>query len=173
MIRQCAEKDFVAIFEIINEAAVVYKGVIPRDLWHEPYMSGEELRGEIEDGVVFWGAEKAGGLVGVMGIQDKGDVTLIRHSYVRRDCQRLGIGTELLKHLEKETNKPVLIGTWADARWAISFYEKNGYTLVSEQEKNRLLGKYWSIPVRQVQTSVVLAGKAITNDQLRITEINY
>jgi len=157
MIRRCEAKDFGVIFEIINEAACVYKGVIPDDRWHEPYMSGDELKDEIDKGVVFWGFEKGGGLIGVMGIQDKGDVTLIRHSYVRRDFQRLGIGTELLKHLERATSKPVLIGTWADARWAISFYGKNGYRLVSQEEKNRLLVKYWSIPVRQVETSVVLA----------------
>jgi len=158
MIRRCEEDDFAAIFEIINEAAVVYKGVIPDDRWHEPYMPGAELRGEIDDGVVFWGIEKEGELVGVMGIQDKGDVTLIRHAYVRKDRQGQGVGTELLKFLEGETSKGVLIGTWADATWAIGFYEKNGYSLVSEEEKTRLLVKYWSIPARQVETSVVLAG---------------
>jgi N-acetylglutamate synthase-like GNAT family acetyltransferase len=156
MIRECNESDFKAIFEIINDAARTYKGVIPADRWHEPYMSVDALRTEIEDGIVFWGFERGGQLVGVMGIQDKGDVTLIRHAYVSSRYQQQGIGKKLLGHLENMTNKPILIGTWAAASWAISFYEKNGYTLVSEAEKKRLLEKYWSIPVRQVETSVVL-----------------
>jgi N-acetylglutamate synthase-like GNAT family acetyltransferase len=120
-------------------------------------MSLKELRAEIEDGVVFWGLERDGQLLGVMGIQDKGDVTLIRHAYVWIRAQKLGIGTKLLQHLQSMTQKPILIGTWAAASWAISFYERNGYTVVSEDEKNRLLRKYWSIPERQVETSVVLA----------------
>ncbi|MGD8975184.1 MAG: GNAT family N-acetyltransferase, partial [Desulfobacterales bacterium] len=130
---------------------------IPQDRWNEPYMSLKELRAEIEDGVVFWGLERDGQLLGVMGIQDKGDVTLIRHAYVWIRAQKLGIGTKLLQHLQSMTQKPILIGTWAAASWAISFYERNGYTVVSEDEKNRLLRKYWSIPERQVETSVVLA----------------
>jgi N-acetylglutamate synthase-like GNAT family acetyltransferase len=160
MIRECKESDFKTIFEIINDAAQAYKGVIPRDRWHEPYMPFEELRKEIEDGVIFWGLEQDGELIGVMGIQDKGEVTLIRHAYVLARAQKLGIGTRLLRHLEGMTEKPILIGTWAVALWAISFYEKNGYILVSEEEKNRLLRKYWSIPERQVETSVVLANPA-------------
>ena len=144
------------IFEIINDAAQAYKGIIPKDRWHEPYMSFEELRKEIENGVVFWCLDDDGPLFGVMGIQDKGEVTLIRHAYVWTRAQNLGIGTKLLQYLERLTEKPILIGTWATALWAISFYEKNGYTLVSEEEKNRLLRKYWSIPERQVETSVVL-----------------
>jgi N-acetylglutamate synthase-like GNAT family acetyltransferase len=157
MIRECTETDFNTIFEIINDAAQAYKGVIPQDRWNEPYMSLKELRAEIEDGVVFWGLERDGQLLGVMGIQDKGDVTLIRHAYVWIRAQKLGIGTKLLQHLQSMTQKPILIGTWAAASWAISFYERNGYTVVSEDEKNRLLRKYWSIPERQVETSVVLA----------------
>ena len=159
MIRECKESDFKTIFEIINDAAQAYKGVIPEDWWHEPYMPFEELGKEIEDGVVFWGLERDGQLLGVMGIQDKDDVTLIRHAYVKTQAQKMGIGTKLLQHLENLTEKPILIGTWAAASWAISFYEKNGYTLVSEEEKNFLLGKYWSIPERQVETSVVLANQ--------------
>lgn len=159
MIRRCAEKDFKTIFEIINEAAQAYKSVIPEDQWHEPYMSVEKLRKEINDGVVFWGMESEGRLVGVMGIQDRGDVTLIRHAYVLTQVQNQGIGKNLLQHLEKLTEKSLLIGTWAAASWAILFYEKNGYTLVSEDEKSRLLKKYWSIPDRQVETSVVLMKK--------------
>ena len=157
MIRMCTETDFNTIFEIINDAAQAYKGIIPEDRWNEPYMPFKELRNEIEDGVVFWGLEDDGQLVGVMGIQDKDEVTLIRHAYVLSRSQKLGIGTKLLQHLEGMTEKPILIGTWADAAWAISFYEKNGYRLVSDEEKNRLLRKYWSIPERQVMTSVVLA----------------
>jgi GNAT superfamily N-acetyltransferase len=159
MIRQCKESDFNTIFEIINDAAQAYKGVIPDDRWNEPYMPFEELMREIEGGVVFWGYEHHGQLLGVMGIQHKGDVTLIRHSYVRTRSQKTGIGTKLLQHLESMTENPLLIGTWTDALWAISFYEKNGYTLLSEEEKNRLLRKYWSIPERQVETSVVLANR--------------
>jgi len=159
MIRECTDSDFNTIFEIINDAAQAYKGVIPDDCWHEPYMPIEELRHEIEDGVVFWGLEHDGRLLGVMGIQDKGDVTLIRHAYVRTRAQQQGIGTRVLRHLESMTEKPILVGTWADAPWAISFYEKNGYSLVSEEQKNRLLRKYWSIPERQVETSVVLANQ--------------
>lgn len=157
MIRQYKESDFHTIFEIINDAARAYKGIIPEDRWHEPYMPVDELRAEIEDGIVFWGFEREGQLLGVMGIQDKGDVTLIRHAYVSSRSQQQGIGKKLLQYLENMTDKPILIGTWAAASWAISFYEKNGYALVSEEEKKRLLEKYWSIPQRQVETSVVLA----------------
>ena len=157
MIRMCTETDFNTIFEIINDAASVYKGIIPEDCWNEPYMHLQELKKEIEDSVVFWGFEKSGQLLGVMGIQDKNDVTLIRHAYVFTRSQKLGIGTKLLQHLERMTEKPILIGTWTTAEWAISFYEKNGYIQVSDEEKNRLLRKYWSIPERQVMTSVVLA----------------
>ena len=159
MIRECTESDFTMMIETINDAAQAYKGVIPEDCWNEPYMSYEELRVEIGDGVDFWGLEQEGQLLGIMGIQDKGDLTLIRHAYVRKQAQKLGIGTRLLQHLENITEKPILIGTWAAASWAISFYEKNGYTVVSEEEKNRLLAKYWSIPERQIETSVVLANQ--------------
>jgi N-acetylglutamate synthase-like GNAT family acetyltransferase len=157
MIRRCEESDFNAVLEIVNDAAQAYRGVIPEDRWHEPYMPFDELVREIEDGVVFWGLEQDGRLLGVMGIQDRGDVTLIRHAYVRMGSQKAGVGTALLHHLEDMTKDAVLIGTWAAASWAVSFYEKNGYTLVSKEEKDRLLRKYWSIPERQVETSVVLA----------------
>jgi len=156
MIRKCTESDINAIFDIINDAARAYKGVIPGDRWHEPYMSAEEIWHEIKAGVIFSGFEQEGCLAGVMGIQDKGKVTLIRHAYVLKRFQRLGIGQKLLTHLERLTIKPILIGTWKDASWAISFYIKNGYTLVADEEKNRLLKKYWSIPGRQIETSVVL-----------------
>jgi N-acetylglutamate synthase-like GNAT family acetyltransferase len=156
MIRKCNESDFKALFEIINDAAQAYKDVIPADRWHEPYMPLEALRHEIEDGVIFWGFELEGDLAGVMGIQDKGDVSLIRHAYVRTRLRKRGIGGKLLNYLESSTRKPLLVGTWKDASWAVSFYQKNGYTVVSETEKNRLLRKYWSIPERQIETSVVL-----------------
>jgi N-acetylglutamate synthase-like GNAT family acetyltransferase len=161
MIRKCTESDFNTILEIINDAAQAYRGVIPEDRWNEPYMSIEELRAEIEDGIFFWGMERDGQLLGVMGIQDQGELTLIRHAYVWSRAQKMGIGTQLLKHLQSMTDKPILIGTWAAASWSISFYEKNGYSLVSEQEKNGLLRKYWSIPERQVEESVVLANQAL------------
>jgi len=155
--RQCNEKDFHAIYEIVNDAAQVYKGVIPADRWKEPYMPKDELQHEIDDGVVFWGYEEEGELVGVMGIQDVQDVTLIRHAYVRTGRRNQGVGSKLISHLRTMTNKPILIGTWADAVWAIRFYEKHGFRRVSKEEKTRLLRKYWSIPDRQVETSVVLA----------------
>jgi N-acetylglutamate synthase-like GNAT family acetyltransferase len=145
------------MYNVINDAAQAYRGVIPEDRWHEPYMPKSELQHEINDGVQFWGYREGGELIGVMGIQDRGDVTLIRHAYVRTDKHKQGVGTKLLHHLESRSVKPTLIGTWAAATWAIRFYEKNGYRLLAEDEKNYLLKKYWSIPERQVETSVVLA----------------
>ena len=159
MIRECKDSEFNTISEIINDAAQAYRGVIPQDCWHEPYMSLAELRAQIEDGIVFWGLERDGQLLGVMGIQDKGDVTLIRHAYVLSRAQKRGIGEKLLQHLQNMTEKPILIGTWAAASWAVSFYQKNGYTLVSKEEKNLLLRRYWSISERQVETSVVIANQ--------------
>ena len=160
MIRICSDSDLQTIFDIINDAAVAYKDVIPADRWHEPYMPLAELRQEIADGVVFWALENEGELLGGMGIQDKGDVALIRHAYVRTRLHKQGIGDQLLRHLEGLTTKPILVGTWKAASWAVSFYQKNDYVMVSEKEKNRLLQKYWSIPERQIETSVVLANKA-------------
>jgi N-acetylglutamate synthase-like GNAT family acetyltransferase len=157
MIRKCKKKDFEEIYAIINDAAIAYKGVIPHDRWKEPYMSREEVRHEIDDGIVFYGYEEGGKLTGVMGIQDVQDVTLIRHSYVRTAKRGQGIGGKLLTKLRRLTDRPILIGTWADALWAIRFYEKHGFGLVTREEKDRLLKKYWSIPERQVETSVVLA----------------
>jgi N-acetylglutamate synthase-like GNAT family acetyltransferase len=157
MIRPCTENDFEEILTIINDAAMAYIGFIPDDCWHEPYMSRDYLRHELNDGVSFWGLEEEGRLIGVMGIQDRGEVTLIRHAYVRTASRNKGIGSQLLNNLQNMADKTILIGTWAAAVWAISFYEKNGYRLVSTEEKNRLLKKYWKIPARQIETSVVLS----------------
>lgn len=156
MIRRGADEDFEEIFQVINDAATAYKGVIPPDRWHEPYMSKEELRAQIEDGVRFSCYVDGDQIVGVMGAQDKTDVDLIRHAYVRTKQRNKGIGALLLRELIKDSTKPILIGTWKAADWAIGFYEKHGFRLVEEEEKNRLLKKYWSIPDRQVETSVVV-----------------
>lgn len=157
MIIPSTKDDFFEIHAIINDAAAAYKGIIPEDRWHEPYMPAEELQEQIEDGVEFWCYIERGRVIGVMGIQDKGDVTLIRHAYVRTADRNKGVGAELLRHLATLTKKPILIGTWADAVWAIRFYEKHGFRLVGFAEKERLLRKYWKIPGRQIETSVVLA----------------
>jgi GNAT superfamily N-acetyltransferase len=157
MIRRCGDRDFDVIWTIINDGAQAYKGIIPADRWTEPYMSCEKLRQEISEGVVFWGYEDAGSLTGVMGIQAVRDVTLIRHAYVRTTRQKRGIGAGLLSHLRELAGTPVLIGTWADAVWAIRFYERHGFQLVGPDEKDQLLKKYWTIPERQIETSVVLA----------------
>jgi len=157
MIRQCDNSEVELIYSIINDAAEAYKGVIPGDRWEEPYMSKDELQHEIDQGVVFWGYEQDGQLVGVMGIQHLQDVTLIRHAYVRAAKRNQGMGGKLLSSLRQQATRPLLVGTWADALWAIRFYENHGFQLVSWEEKERLLRKYWSIPERQVETSVVLA----------------
>jgi GNAT superfamily N-acetyltransferase len=161
MIRRCDDRDFEQIWAIINDGARAYQGVIPEDCWSEPYMSKDHLRHEIDNGVAFWGFNEAGKLAGVMGIQPVGEVTenitLIRHAYVASTNQRKGIGARLLAHLRTLTPGPVLIGTWADAVWAIRFYEKHGFQLLSREQKDRLLRKYWSIPERQAEASVVLA----------------
>jgi GNAT superfamily N-acetyltransferase len=156
-IRPCTPRDTVEVCEIINDGASAYRGNIPADCWHEPYMPLAALQREIDDGVVFWGWTKGGKLLGVMGIQDKGDVTLVRHAYVRTAYRRKGIGGRLLKHLKTLTRKPVLVGTWKAARWALQFYSQNGFRRVTEDEKDRLLRTYWTIPDRQVETSCVLA----------------
>jgi N-acetylglutamate synthase-like GNAT family acetyltransferase len=157
LIRKSSGQDAVAMLAIVNDAAQAYCGAIPADRWHEPYMSQAEFEKEIDDGVVFWVMEEDGQLLGIMGIQDKQDVTLVRHAYVRPGLQRKGVGTRLLRHVQGLTKKPVLIGTWASASWAIDFYERNGFKVVSESDKDYLLRRYWSIPVRQIETSVVLA----------------
>jgi N-acetylglutamate synthase-like GNAT family acetyltransferase len=156
-IRAIEVKDYDAALAIINQAAQAYRGVIPADRWHEPYMSRAEFDREISAGVLFWIAEDDGRPVGVMGIQDKSDVALVRHAYVVPTTQRKGVGTRLLRHVTDLSNKPILIGTWADAAWAIDFYQRNGFRIVSDEQRNMLLRKYWSIPERQIETSVVLA----------------
>jgi N-acetylglutamate synthase-like GNAT family acetyltransferase len=157
MIRRLDDRDFELIRAIINDGAQAYKGIIPADRWTEPYMSEAKLQHEVDAGVVFWGYEQAGTLVGVMGLQQVEDVTLIRHAYVRTSSQKRGVGAHLLSHLRELAHGPVLIGTWADAVWAIRFYERHDFQMVDPDEKNRLLKKYWTIPERQIETSVVLA----------------
>ena len=157
MIRRCTAQDFDRIHTIINDGAQAYKGIIPADRWTEPYMSTHQLQHEIDEGVIFWGYEASGQLSGVMGIQPVRDVTLIRHAYVLTTSQKQGIGAHLLAHLRELATGPVLIGTWADATWAIRLYEKHGFQLVAGQIKAELLKKYWTIPERQIETSVVLA----------------
>ena len=153
MTRQLTTRDANTIYEIINDAATAYKGVIPSDCYHEPYMSLKELEDEMKV-MTFYGWEEGGKLVGVMALQPVKDVTLIRHAYVLTDWQRTGIGTKLLKHLKKQTRtKRLLVGTWVDATWAVDFYKKHGFRLV---EKDLLLPKYWTVPPRQIETSVVL-----------------
>ena len=157
LIRKSVKADFAAMLAIINDAARAYHGVIPADRWHEPYMPPDELEREIIGGVVFWVADQDGPLSGVIGIQDKGDVALVRHAYVTPTTQRSGVGTKLLRHVEGLVDKPILIGTWAAASWAIEFYRRNGFTIVPTDHKDHLLRKYWSIPARQIETSIVLA----------------
>jgi GNAT superfamily N-acetyltransferase len=155
-IRACDDRDRDAIEAIINGAAQAYRGVIPADRWHEPYMSREALEREIESGVRFWGWEEGGELVAVMGIQDVRDATLIRHAYVRTSAQRGGIGGKLMDALVPLARPRLLVGTWAAAHWAIRFYEKQGFRLAAPEEKDRLLDTYWKIPDRQRDASVVL-----------------
>jgi GNAT superfamily N-acetyltransferase len=157
MIRQCIKREFEQIYTIINDGALAYKGVIPEDCWTEPYMSREKLQHEIDAGVVFWGSEDNGKLCGVMGLQSGGDVTLVRHAYVLTANHWRGIGASLLSRLRELTIAPMLVGTWADAAWAIKFYEKNGFELVGPALKDRLLQQYWTVSQRQAAVSVVLA----------------
>jgi GNAT superfamily N-acetyltransferase len=156
MIRRCTADDVPDIDVIINEAARAYGGHVPDDCLHDPYMSRDELLSEIAAGVEFSGWEEDGRLLGVMGIQDVLDVSLIRHAYVRTGTQGKGIGSKLLSHLIAKTTRPLLVGTWADATWAIRLYQRHGFRLVGDEEKNLLLGKYWKISDRQRDTSVVL-----------------
>lgn len=157
MIRTCTDDDFATIAAIVNDAAEAYRGVIPPDRWNEPYMPDDELADEISRGVRFWGFEEEGELLGVMGVEDVEDVTLIRHAYVRTARRNRGIGAALLGHLRGLTERPMLIGTWAAAEWAVRFYQRHGFRVVTPAEKDRLLRTYWTVPERQIETSVVLA----------------
>lgn len=157
MLRICTESDLETIYAIINDAAMAYKGIIPKDCFKEPYMPKEELLEAIAQGVIFWGYEDEGNILGVMGIQDVKDVTLIRHAYVRTSHRNQGIGGVLLRHLLGLAVRPVLIGTWRDAVWAIRFYEKYGFKVIPAQETPHVLSKYWRISQRQIETSVVLS----------------
>jgi GNAT superfamily N-acetyltransferase len=155
-IRFCRDDERAAILAIVNAAAEVYRGVIPDDCWHEPYMPAHELDSEIAAGVRFWGFESEGALIGVMGIQPVQDVDLIRHAYVLPADQRGGVGSALLRHLCGLTSRRILIGTWAAAEWAIRFYIRHGFELTTPERKNALLKTYWTVPERQIETSVVL-----------------
>ena len=160
-IRSCDSDDVTTILTIVNSAAEAYRGVIPADRWHEPYMSSAELQREISAGVSFVGYEIDGDLVGIMGIQPVRDADLIRHAYVRPDHQRHGVGAKLIKHLLARSSRQMLVGTWAAASWAIAFYQRNGFVPCSPARTIKLLRDYWSIPERQIETSVVLAYPAV------------
>ena len=163
MIRPCTDQDFDEILEVINDAAQAYQEVIPSDRFKDPYMPREELRREVEHGVRFWGYEQDGQLLGVMGLQDVEDLTLIRHAYVRTTHRRRGIGGQLLIDLRSRATRPLLVGTWAAAEWAIEFYRQHGFEMVPPDQVPLLLRRYWSVPERQIATSVVLAEKAWLN----------
>ena len=156
MIRRCTKEHAGEILEIINDAARAYRGVIPADRWHEPYMPEDELRAEMAAGVAFWGLTRDSRLAGVMGLQYVQDVALIRHAYTRTAIRGSGVGGALLEHLKREAGAPLLVGTWKAATWAVRFYERSGFVLTSENEKESLLKRYWNIPERQVEESVVL-----------------
>ena len=166
-IRPCRDDERATILAIVNAAAEAYHGVIPADRWHEPYMSARELDDEIAAGVTFWGCETSGALVGIMGIQRVHDVDLIRHAYVVPGSQRSGVGGALLAHLRRESTRRMLVGTWAAAEWAIAFYRRHGFELVSPQQKTELLRAYWTIPERQIETSVVLANPPVDDGSRR------
>jgi GNAT superfamily N-acetyltransferase len=160
-IRLCGEADLATMLAIVNDAAVAYRGVIPPDRWHDPYMPESELRAEIAAGVEFWGLDTDEGLIGVMGVQPVRDVDLIRHAYVRPDKQRHGVGAELIEYLRRRSPRRMLVGTWAAATWAISFYQRHGFELVPRASTAALLRSYWTIPERQIETSVVLANPSL------------
>lgn len=156
-LRACGERDVRAILEVVNDAARAYRGVIPAEVWKEPYMPEAELRDEIAAGVRFTACVVDGEIAGVMGLQTAGDVALIRHAYVRTDAQHRGIGSALLAHLRAGTALPLLVGTWRDATWAIRFYERHGFRRVDDARVPALLRRYWTVPERQIASSVVLA----------------
>jgi len=155
-VRRCRPDETATILAIVNAAAEAYRDVIPPDRWHEPYMSAEQLARDVAAGIEFWGYELEGKLIGVMGIQPVRDVDLIRHAYVRPGSQRLGVGAALIAHLRGLSTRRLLVGTWADASWAIRFYQREGFMLVAPPQTAALLKSYWDIPERQIETSVVL-----------------
>lgn len=157
MIRQCNAAELEDIRTVVNDAAKAYRGVIAADCWKDPYMSAEELRREMDDAVLFWGFFEGGRLLAVMGLQHVGDVALIRHAYTRTANQGSGTGTALLAHLQGQTDRPMLVGTWKEATWAVRFYQGRGFRLVIAPHKDRLLRRYWTVPERQIEESVVLA----------------
>ena len=169
-IRRCRDDERAAILAIVNAAAEAYRGVIPADRWHEPYMPLPELERELAAGVAFWGYEADGALVGIMGIQAVRDVDLIRHAYVSPGSQRHGVGGALLEHFAGSATRRMLVGTWAAADWAIRFYRRRGFELVSPERKTALLQSYWSIPDRQIETSVVLANPPLSEASARASE---
>ncbi len=168
-IRLCRDDERTAVLTIVNAAAQAYRGAIPADRWREPYMSAAQLEREIAAGVVFWGYEAGGALVGVMGIQTVRDVELIRHAYVAPGSQRSGVGGALLRHLVDARTRRILVGTWAAADWAVSFYRRHGFELVAPERTAALLKAYWTIPDRQVESSVVLAYPRVARESIRDT----
>src|SRR5688572_25684565 len=158
-IRRCRDDETSTVLAIVNAAAGAYRDVIPADRWHDPYMSGTQLARDIAAGIEFWGYELEGTLIGVMGIQPVRDVDLIRHAYVRPGSQRLGVGAALIAHLRGLSTRRMLVGTWANAAWAIRFYQREGFALVPPARAAALLKSYWDIPERQIETSVVLERK--------------
>lgn len=167
-IRPCHDGDLTTIVAIVNAAALAYRGVIPADQWHEPYMPLEDLHREVTAGIAFWGLEIDGELAGVMGIQPVQDVDLIRHAYVMPACQRLGVGAALITYIRAQSARRILVGTWAAATWAIAFYRRHGFELVSPEWNSALLKTYWTISDRQIETSVVLAHPPVIGDELRL-----
>jgi GNAT superfamily N-acetyltransferase len=161
LIRPSREEEHATLLAIVNSAAEAYRGVIPPDRWHEPYMALEELRCDIADGVAFWVFDTDGGVVGLMGIQPRHDVDLIRHAYVLPQHQGRGVGAALIRHLRQQSARRMLVGTWSAATWAINFYRRHGFEMVAEEQKPQLLRTYWKVPERQIETSVVLANPAI------------
>lgn len=161
-IRPCRPDDHATILAIMNAAAEAYRGVIPEDCWHEPYLSSSQLESEIAAGVAFWGYDTNGALVGVMGFQTVRDVDLIRHAYVLPANQHHGVGSSLLAHLRGLSTRRMLVGTWADAEWAIRFYQRHGFELASPDSRTSLLRTYWTVSERQIETSVVLANPPLS-----------
>lgn len=157
VVRRCGDDELEAVLSIVNAAAVAYRGVIPDDCWHEPYMTPNGLGRDILEGLEIWGYERGGELIGVMGIQPMADVDLIRHAYVRPTVQRKGVGAALIQHVRRLTDRRILVGTWAAAGWAVAFYQRHGFEPVRSPLAERLMRKYWSVPSRQMEVSVVLA----------------